>query len=110
LHSAAKAYRLIDDQDQVAVVVPYTPAGGTDERVEKALAALRRGEAERRQLRVLQRFVVQARRRALRDALACGDVTEVLPGWCVLNDDTRYSARYGLLSDGVALDSATLVQ
>lgn len=108
--SAADAYRLIDDADQVAVVVPYTPAEGPDERVEKALAALQHGTAERWQLRVLQRYVVQARRRTLADALARGGLTETLPGWCVLNDDTRYSRRFGLLAEGAPLDSATLFQ
>lgn len=106
--SAAEAYRLIDDADQVAMVVPYTPADGPDERAEKALAALKHGTAERWQLRVLQRYVVQARRRTLADALARGDLTESLPGWCVLNDANRYSQRFGLLAEGAPLDSATL--
>ncbi len=108
--SAAQAYRLIDDADQLAVVVPYTPADGPDDRAAQALAALRRGEAERWQLRVLQRYVVQARRRTLQEALTRGDLTEALPGWCVLNDDTRYSLRFGLLRDAAPLDSATLCQ
>ncbi len=110
LRSAAAAYRLIDDQDQMAVVMPYTPAGGVDERVLAALAALKAGSAERWQLRFLQRYVVQARQRDLREGLARGDFTEPLPGWCVLEDAARYSPRLGLLPQGVALDPATLVQ
>jgi CRISPR-associated endonuclease/helicase Cas3 len=110
LRSAADAYRLIDDDDQRAVVVSYAPAGGLDERVLQALAALRRGDAERWHLRVLQRFVVQARERSLRDGLARREFTEPLPGWCVLEDDARYSPRFGLLTEGAVLDSATLVQ
>lgn len=110
LRSAADAYRLIDDQEQVAVVVPYTPADGPHDRAAQALGALRAGRAERWQLRVLQRYVVQSRRREVQAGLAHGDFTEALPGWCVLNDATRYSERYGLLADGAALDSATLVQ
>lgn len=110
LRSAAQAYRLIDDQDQVAVVVPYAAAGGTDERVEAALAALKAGSAERWHLRVLQRLVVQARRRELAPGLARGDFVEPLPGWCVLLDAQRYSGRFGLLAEGAVLDAATLVQ
>jgi hypothetical protein len=78
--------------------------------VLQALAALRRGDAERWHLRVLQRFVVQARERSLRDGLARREFTEPLPGWCVLEDDARYSPRFGLLTEGAVLDSATLVQ
>jgi CRISPR-associated endonuclease/helicase Cas3 len=110
LRSAAQAYRLIDDADQMAVVVPYIPANGSEDRTAQAFGALRAGQAERWQLRVLQRFVVQARQRTLRDALVRGDLTETLPGWCVLNDTTRYSERFGLLAEGAVLDSATLVQ
>ena len=110
LRSAAQAYRLIDDQDQVAVVVPYSPTKGADERVAQALAALNAVSAERWHLRVLQRFVVQARRREMRAGLARGDFSEPLPGWLVLNDDQRYSARFGLLSEGAPLDAATLFQ
>ncbi|MBL8289154.1 MAG: CRISPR-associated endonuclease Cas3'' [Rubrivivax sp.] len=110
LRSAAQAYRLIDDQDQVAVVVPYMPLSGPDERVAQALRALKAGSAERWHLRALQRYVVQARRREVQAGLARGDFSEALPGWLVLNDDQRYSTRFGLLADGATLDAATLVQ
>lgn len=110
LRSAADAYRLIDDQDQVAVVVPYAPEAGPDERMAQALGALKAGSAERWHLRVLQRVVVQARRREVQAGLAHGDFSEPLPGWLVLNDDQRYSLRFGLLAEGAVLDAGTLVQ
>lgn len=110
MRSAAEAYRLIDDDEQLAVVVPYASEDNPDERVRQAMTALRGGQAERWHLRVLQRFVVQARERTLRDGLARGDLTQPLPGWCVLEDGTRYSPRFGLLAEGAVLDSATLVQ
>ncbi|MBX3634230.1 MAG: CRISPR-associated endonuclease Cas3'' [Rubrivivax sp.] len=110
LRSAAQAYRLIDDQDQVAVVVPYVAATGVDERVEAAVNALAAGTAERWHLRVLQRRVVQARRRDLLAGLQRGDLVEPLPGWCLLRDTQRYSARFGLLAEGAVLDAASLVQ
>lgn len=110
MRSAADAYRLIDDQDQVMVAVPYATPGRGDQRAVVALDALRRGDAERRQLRVLQRYVVQARVSALRSGLVQGDFTEALPGWCVLNDETRYSERFGLLPEGSARDASSLFQ
>ncbi len=110
LRSAANAYRLIDDKDQVAVVVPYTPTSGPNERTDAALAALAAGTAERWHLRLLQRRVVQARRRELLAGLERGDFTEPLPAWCVLQDAQRYSPRFGLLAEGAVLDAASLVQ
>jgi len=110
LRSAAQAYRLIDDQDQVAVVAPYNPQAGSDERMTQALGALKAGSAERWHLRVLQRYVVQARRREVLTGLARGDFSEPLPGWLVLNDDQRYSVRFGLLAEGAVLDAGTLFQ
>ena len=110
LRSAAEAYRLIDDQDQAAVVVPYTPDGGAEPRHDQALAALLDGTAERWHLRVLQRSVVQARRHELLAGLVRGDFIEPLPGWLVLRNEQRYSRRFGLLAEGAVLDAATLVQ
>jgi CRISPR-associated endonuclease/helicase Cas3 len=124
LRSAAQAYRLIDDDEQVCVVVPYQAAGPDAaasaqdlqacerqaDRVRQARAALASGRADRWQLRVLQRYVVQVRRREVLSGLARGDFTEPLPGWFVLQDEQRYDARRGLLADGSPLDAGTLVQ
>ena len=110
LDTAARRYRLIDDQDQAAVVVPYVPEAGPSEGQVLALAALQAGTAERWQLRQLQRFVVQARRRDALAWLARGDLVEPLPGWFVLRDEQRYDARFGLLPEGALLDAQTLVQ
>lgn len=110
LDTAARRYRLIDDQDQAAVVVPYVPEAGLSDNQSLALAALQAGSAERWQLRLLQRFVVQARRRDALTWLARGDLIEPLPGWFVLRDDQRYDTRFGLLPEGALLDAQTLVQ
>lgn len=110
LDTAARLYRLIDDQDQAALVVPYKPTAGLGEDHALTLAALQAGTAERWQLRRLQRFVVQARRRDALAWLARGDVIEPLPGWFVLTDEQRYDARFGLLPEGALLDAQTLVQ
>lgn len=110
LRSAADAYKLVDDEDQCSVVVPYAPASADTAARDAALAALQRGDAQRWQLRSLQRYIVQAPRRDVLAWLARGDVTEPLPGWFVLSDEARYDARRGLLRDGAVLDARTLAQ
>jgi CRISPR-associated endonuclease/helicase Cas3 len=124
LRSAAQAYRLIDDADQVSVVVPYVaalPDAAADlgtqaehqqhvERVRQAREALAAGRAERWHLRLLQRYAVQARERDVLAGLARRDFSVPLPGWFVLHDAPRYDARFGLLPDGAVLDAQTLVQ
>ncbi|MCX7901791.1 MAG: CRISPR-associated endonuclease Cas3'' [Burkholderiaceae bacterium] len=113
LRSAEQAYRLVDDEDQCSVVVPYSGAAmdtsARDQR-DAALGSLNAGRAERWQLRALQRFVVQAPRRDVRAWLERGDVAEPMPGWYLLRDETRYDARRGLLRDGAVLDARTLAQ
>lgn len=108
--SAARAYRLVDDEDQCSVVVPYVPGDGDTARRDGALAALQAGHAERWQLRALQRYVVQAPARDVARWQSCGDVIEPMPGWFVLRDAARYDARRGLLREGAALDVRSLVQ
>ncbi len=110
LRSAAERYRLIDDQDQAIVVVPYVPSDGLNKSQVFALAALKAGTAERWQLRVLQRLVVQVRRREVLGWQARSDVVETMPGWFVLKDEQRYHPVFGLLPEGTVLDAATLVQ
>jgi CRISPR-associated endonuclease/helicase Cas3 len=110
LRSAADAYRLIDDADQVTVAVPYSPAEGKQERLIAAFNALNAGTAERWHFRVLQRYVVQARPRQISAGLAQGDFAETMPGWFTLKNELRYDHRFGLLAEGAVLDVQTLVQ
>lgn len=108
--SAACVYRLVDDEDQCSVVVPYTPTSGDARARDAALTAVLAGRAERWQLRALQRFVVQAPARDVNLWQSRGDVIEAMPGWYVLRNDTLYDPRRGLLREGAALDAATLFQ
>ena len=111
LATAAQKFRLVDDQDQVAIVVPYGEADGTADPARlAALAALRAGQADRRDLRLLQRWVVQARQREALVWLARGDIREAIPGWFVVADPLRYDKCLGLVPEGAVLDAATLVQ
>ena len=108
--TAAEAYRLVDDEDQCSVIVPYSPVATNTTARDAALGALRAGSAERWHLRALQRYVVQTPRRDVLAWLARGDVAEPMPGWFVLQDETRYDLRRGLLRDGAVLDARTLAQ
>lgn len=111
--SAAEKFRLIDDEDQASVVVPYVPAGAdlnSEPPTVVHLRAMAAGNADRWRLRALQRYVVTARRRELTEALAQGDVHEVLPGWFELTDSLRYDQSLGLILRDRVLDAATLVQ
>jgi CRISPR-associated endonuclease/helicase Cas3 len=108
--SAARAYKLVDDEAQCSVVVPYEPASADTAARDAALAALHRGSAERWHLRALQRYVVQAPERDVSRWQARGEVEEPMPGWFVLRNDTLYDPRRGLLREGAVLDAATLVQ
>lgn len=110
LRSAADTYKLVDDENQCSVIVPYTPESGDTAARDAALAALHSGDAQRWQLRALQRYAVQAPRRDVEVWLARGDVAEPLPGWYVLKDEALYDARRGLLRDGAVLDARTLAQ
>jgi CRISPR-associated endonuclease/helicase Cas3 len=110
LRSAADAYRLVDDEDQCSVIVPYQPVNGDTQARDAALAALQRGDVERWQLRALQRYVVQAPRRTVTAWQQTGEVSEPLPGWYILRNELLYDSRRGLLPNGALLDAGTLVQ
>ena len=110
LSTAADQYRLIDDADQVSIVVPYDPVSGDVKARDGALSALNSGFAERWQLRLLQRYIVQARQKDALVWMAQGDLREPMPGWFVLTDANRYDERFGLLAEGAVLDPASLAQ
>ena len=111
--TAAEKFRLVDDEDQASVVVPYRPAGladGDELPIARHLAALAAGQADRWRLRALQRYIVGARLRDLAALQRSGDVHEVLPGLFELRDPLTYDGRLGLNLQGRALDAATLIQ
>ncbi len=107
--TAADRFRLVDDQQQASVIVPYESASPDATRVEPLIARLRQGKAERWILRKLQRYSVTVRQATVNLWQARGDVEELLPGMYLLNDDQRYDARLGVLPEGQMLDAAGLV-
>jgi CRISPR-associated endonuclease/helicase Cas3 len=97
--SAAERFRLIDDEDQVSIIVPYVSTDANARDVAPLIARLRAGDRDRWLLRALQRFVVQLRRRAADPWQQRGDIEEVLPGMFVLVNPIRYDVRRGLITD-----------
>ncbi len=108
--TAAGKFRLIDDEDQASVIVPYESLALDVRPVRPLIERLRRGDGDRWLLRALQRYTVTARRRQVEVWQQRGDVLEVQPGLFVLIDELRYDARLGLLAEGRPLSAASLVQ
>lgn len=105
--TAADKFRLVDDDDQATVIVPYV--GESTESIERLIEKLRRGDTDRWLLRKLQRYTVNVRRKPLETWQSQGDVRELVPGMYLLVDKLRYDDRLGLLPDGRSLDPASLV-
>ncbi len=97
--SAAKAFRLIDDEDQVSVIVPYESDDPKAHAVQPLIQKLRSKNTDRWLLRALQRYTVQVRQRTAAPWQLRGDVKEVLPNLFVLTNPLRYDARRGLITD-----------
>ena len=107
--TAADRFRLVDDQQQASVIVPYQSASPDATRIEPLIALLRQGKADRWLLRKLQRYTVTVRQATVSLWQARGDVDELLPGMYLLTDEQRYDARLGVLPEGKMLDAAGLV-
>lgn len=97
---AAEAFRLIDDQDTVTVVVRYAPH--RDE-IDKLLGILADSGPTRWLMRRLQRYTVSIHLRVATKLLAQGDLALPMPGLYVqANADNLYDATLGLrLTDDV---------
>ena len=106
--SAADKFKLVDDEDQATVIVPYASEGKTS--IDPLIEKLRRGDTDRWLLRSLQRYTVTVRRKQVESWQARGDVRELVPGMYLLIDRLRYDNSLGLLPDGQALDATSLVQ
>lgn len=107
---AAGKFRMIDDEDQLSVIVPYVSQAPGARSVGPLIERLRGGNGDRWLLRALQRYMVTARRREVEAWQRRGDVLEVQPGLFLLIDELRYDAHRGLLAEGGTLSATSLVQ
>jgi CRISPR-associated endonuclease/helicase Cas3 len=107
---AADRFKLIDDEDQAALLVPLHRLLEGHEPLEPLIAQLARGDTDRWLLRSVQRYVVTIRRRQLDEMLATGAVTSLASGLYLLDDEFRYDTRFGLLPSNRPLDASTMVQ
>ncbi len=108
--SAADKFRLVDDQDQCSVIMPYASDSQEARPTEPLIECLRRGDRDRWLMRALQRYTVAMRSKLAARWHARGDIEEVQPGLFVLVGDLLYDKRFGLLPEEGNLDAATLVQ
>jgi CRISPR-associated endonuclease/helicase Cas3 len=102
--AAAEKFKLIDDEDQAQVIVPYVSMAEGVADPGPLIANLRLGEADRWLMRALQRYTVTVRKAQVTAWQKLGDVHEVHPGCFVLIDPLRYDERLGLLPDSGPMD------
>ncbi|MGH7462940.1 MAG: CRISPR-associated helicase/endonuclease Cas3, partial [Longimicrobiales bacterium] len=93
--TAAEKFRLIDENGQASVIVPYCPPGLDESPILMPLAALEKDPGAKWAYRHLQRYTVNVAERLLNALLARQDV-EVRAGLYVLRP-SRYDADLGLL-------------
>ncbi len=102
--TAAKKFRLIDDEDSLPIVVRYYGKDGQDKSIDQWLALLRRDGPQRWLMRKLQRYTVNLHRRQIIPLLDRGDIEEVLPGLYAQIEEGHwvYDELLGLLPEGKA--------
>lgn len=107
--SAADKFRLVDDEDQASVIVPYVSQTEDARAVAPLIARLASGDTDRWLLRALQRYTVSIRLKQAEAWQRLGDAKELQPGLYLLIDELRYDARLGLLPDQASPQPANLV-
>ncbi len=108
--SAAARFKLIDDQDQAALLIPLHRKLSGHDQLPPLIAQLERGDTDRWLLRGVQRYVLNIRKRQLDELLRTRAVSSLASGIFLLDDDSRYDSRFGLLPSNDPLDAMTLVQ
>lgn len=95
--SAADKFRLIEEGNTTAVIVPYQSPDEPTRDSRPLIARLRKGELHRDLLRQLQRYSVTVYERDFNKLYRQGDLDEIVPGLFVLKNETAYHPELGLL-------------
>jgi len=95
--SASDAFRLIDDEDNAAVIVRYA---ARQDNLDKWLGSLRKDGPQRWLMRKLQRYTINLNRRHVERLLGRG-LSEPIPGLYVQDADGLYDAELGFLIDDI---------
>jgi CRISPR-associated endonuclease/helicase Cas3 len=107
---AAEAFKLIDDDDGVSVLVRYRTEGASSD-IDRLVRILEAEGPHRWLMRKLQRYLVTIYRRDAVRLLKVGDIRCIdrCPGLHVQVSDALYDAHLGLLADGAPGDPAGFV-
>jgi CRISPR-associated endonuclease/helicase Cas3 len=96
--TAAEKFRIIDDTQQKAVLVPYGQG-------KELIGKLKKDGPERWLLRKLQRYVVNVYTKDFATLVQKGWITEAAPGMFALVSDAGYDWHTGLLVDEIPFDA-----
>lgn len=100
--TAAKRFRLIQDDNNAPAICLYRGLDGTDTSVDALLGRLRNDGPERWLMRRLQRYTVTILRRDAERLLQQRDIEEIMPGLYAQFSDLLYHPTLGLLTDEAA--------
>lgn len=103
---AAQVFRLIEDEDQQAIIVRYGPHR---QRLDRLVEDLRHAGPSRDRMRALQRFSVSLSGRMAKALLDQGDIEEIQGLW-VQAVDGLYDDRTGLCPDFVRFNPELYAQ
>ncbi len=106
---AAQAFRLIDDEDNIPIVVRYQCPDRASDSVLGLLEILHRDGPQRWLMRKLQRYTVNLHRRQAEVLIAQGDIQELMPGLYVQISDWLYDPLLGLNPDGVPISQSAML-
>lgn len=99
--TAAKKFKLIQDEDSAPVIVRFHGLAGNDDKVDELLNTLRKHGPERWLMRKLQRYTVTVHTLEVIKLLSQGDVEEAIPGLYIQVSDWLYDPDLGLNPDGL---------
>jgi len=100
--TAADNFKIIENEEQYTVFVPYKEEG------QKLIASLKKNGPEKWLLRKMQRYAVSIYERDYRHLMSKGCIIEVYPGIFVCSD-TEYDLKTGLKVDDEPYDPDNLI-